>query len=75
MTLHAITPPVPETALTLAERLVDMIKAGEVSSLAIATVNRDGTVTADWSECFNAPALAGAISRLAHRFNLQLDDE
>lgn len=75
MSLHPITPPIPATAITLAERLAELVEEGDVSAFAVAIVHRDGSMSGEWTDAPSSPALLGAIARLAHRFNRHLDDE
>ncbi len=74
MSLHPITPPIPPTVITLAERLVEMAEDGSVPAFAVAIVHRDGCMSGEWTATTNSPALTGAIARLAYRFNQNLDD-
>lgn len=51
-----------------------MVQKDEVSAVAIATLNRDGSVSTVWSRCPNMPAMIGGIERLKHRILLSMDD-
>ena len=64
----------PDLVSTI-EELLAKAKAGELSSVAIAYVYRDGTIGRGWSTppCFGA--LLGAVNRLAHRMNVVKDEE
>lgn len=66
--------PVGEGIVETLEEVLERAKAGEVSSVAIAYVLRDGAVCSTWSAppCFGT--LLGAVHRLAHRMNLTKDE-
>lgn len=74
--LHAIEPESvsPDLIMTI-EELLEKARAGELSSVAVAYVYRDGTIGRGWSTppCFGA--LLGAVSRLQHRMNVTKDEE
>jgi hypothetical protein len=57
------------------EQLLEKAKAGEISSVAVAFVYRDGTIGRDWSTPPSFAALLGAVTRLAHRMNIVKDEE
>ena len=62
----------------LVERIEEVLakaRAGELSSVALAYVYRDGAIGRSWSTppCFGA--LLGAVTRLAHRMNIVKDQE
>ena len=66
-------PPAPDLIATL-ERALEQARAGDLSSVALAFVHRDGAVSAEWSTLPSRPAMLGSISRLAHRINLDADE-
>jgi hypothetical protein len=66
----------PPGALVI-ERLKEALEAaeaGQISSIGIAVVNRDGSVNASWSDAPSYPMLLGAVHRLAHKIDMHLDD-
>ena len=65
--------PQGESIVTLLENLLEMARAGELSSLAVAGVYRDGCVLAEWSDVLSLPILIGAAARLEHRLHLLAD--
>lgn len=73
--LHTIEPePLGDAVVPLLERLLEMAHAGQVSSLGVAMVLRDGSVQSEWTKATPVAALIGAISRLSHRLNLAVDE-
>jgi hypothetical protein len=73
LTIHpepAVSPDVIEHLTTIC----DMVKDDQVSAVAIATLNRDGSVSTVWSRCQNMPALVGGIERLKHRILTSMDE-
>jgi hypothetical protein len=57
------------------ERLRDTIKwaeEGEITAIAIAVVNKDGSIGTSWSQTEDAGRLLGSIARLQFRFNAML---
>jgi hypothetical protein len=66
-------PPAQDVIATL-ERALVLARAGDLSSVALAFVHRDGAVSAEWSALPSRPAMLGAISRLAHKTNLDADE-
>lgn len=74
--LHVIEPEgVSPDLITTLESVLERAREGDLSSVAIAYVYRDGTIGRTWSTppCFGA--LLGAVSRLAHRMNVTKDEE
>lgn len=49
------------------ENVLEKAHAGELSSVAIASVFRDGCVASSWSSPPNASLLIGAIARMQSR--------
>lgn len=45
-------------------------REGKIVAVAIAGVERDGTIISSWAESDHFGALLGAISRLQHRINI-----
>lgn len=66
-------PPAQDVIATL-ERALRQARDGELSSVALAFVHRDGAVSAEWSSLPSRPAMLGSISRLAHKINLDADE-
>lgn len=62
---------IPET-MAWAQKKID---AGQVSSIAIVIVDREGKAWRNWSALPNRATMLGAIARLAHRLNLWVDEE
>jgi hypothetical protein len=50
------------------------VDKGEISSLAIVTVYRDGSVGSSWSKAPSFPLLMGGAQRLVHKLNVMLDE-
>lgn len=61
---------IPET-MAWAQKKID---AGQVSSIAIVIVDRQGKSWRNWSFLPSRTAMLGAVSRLAHRLNLEIDE-
>lgn len=55
------------------EEALEKARAGEISSIALAVVYRDGSVSGSWSDAPNRMLLLGSLSRLAYRVNLDGD--
>lgn len=74
-TLRVLEPESPAANVieTLEEALA-AARAGELSSVAIALVYRDGSAGALWSDLPSRVAALGSVSRLAHKINLEADD-
>lgn len=49
-------------------------KAGKISAVAVAIVHRDGSVSQAWSELHSVPAMLGAVARLTHFLNHEMDE-
>lgn len=66
--LHVIdsAPPCEDTVRVL-EEMLERAKVGDLSSVAVATVHRDGSVGSIWSEVHNLGCMAGAIARMQYR--------
>jgi len=65
--------PHSEAVVPALERALEMARAGDVSSVAIAIVLRDGTSDAIWSDAPNMVTLIGATARLSHKLHLDVD--
>lgn len=63
----------PDLVETLEEALAKA-KAGELSSVALAVVYRDGCINWAWSTPPSFGLLLGAVNRLAHKLNVSKDD-
>lgn len=71
----AIDPePVGESVIEALDRVTGKARAGELSSVAIAYVTRDGSVGRTWSELPSVPAMLGSLSRLIHILNAEQDE-
>lgn len=57
------------------EYVMAKARNGEISSVALAYVYRDGRAGRTWSQAPCFAALLGAIARLAHCLNLDKDGE
>lgn len=51
------------------EGMLERARAGDITGLAAATVNYDGSISSTWSETDNFPALLGSVARLEYRLN------
>ena len=72
--LHTISAEPPsKDAVAVIERVLTEAREGRISSVAIAHVDREGCVTAEWSKPPSVGLLLGAVARLAHRLNLMAD--
>lgn len=66
--------PAPDSSVVeRLEYVLELARKGEVSSVAVAFVLRDGRVNCAWSKAPSQALLLGAISRLKHRFNRHID--
>jgi len=73
--LVALEPePLGENVIATLERALELARAGELSSVAIALVHRDGCAQALWSDAANMLLLIGSVGRLGHKLNLDLDN-
>ena len=54
------------------ERLLERAKVGEITNLAFAAVERDGTSSDGWSEGNSASTLVGGVSILLTRLTLSM---
>lgn len=61
--------PAGKEIVELLERKLEEAKAGQLSSVAIASVHRDGAVSGDWSAPPSFGLLLGSVTRLGHRLN------
>jgi hypothetical protein len=67
----------PAADPSIMERIAEVTKLAEegaLSSIAVATVYKDGSAGVSWSKPPNRSLLLGAISRLGHKLNLELDE-
>lgn len=61
---------VSESVIARLEEALEEARAGNIVSVAISTIEKDGTIGGSWSETDDFPRLLGAIARLQHRINL-----
>lgn len=66
--------PVSDDLIATIEGVLEKAKAGELSSVAIASVYRDGNTGWSWSDPPSVGTLLGSVNRLAHRLNLLMDE-
>lgn len=72
LTVIDAAPPDPGVIEALEETLAEA-RAGKVSAVAIAILYRDAMTSARWSRTMFVSALLGAIARLNHRLNAEID--
>jgi hypothetical protein len=65
--------PIGEDVIEKLSEVLSDAKRGELSSVAIAFVYRDGETGAVWSKAASAGLLVGAIARLAWKLNRALE--
>ncbi len=66
--LRAIHPePAGELVIEALEHMLERARAGELSAVAIACVNRDGSVGSSWSVCPSTATMIGALRMLEMR--------
>lgn len=66
--LRAIEPePLGEAVIPLLEEALRLARAGELSSVAVALVHRDGCTQSLWSEPPSVGLLLGSVHILAHK--------
>lgn len=58
--------PVP-TVVALLEETLEMARKGEITAVAIATVQSDGCANGNWAHKADYYALLGSLARLQHR--------
>lgn len=56
------------------ERALTKARAGQLSSVAIVYVYRDGTTGHRRSKLPSYPAMMGAVARFMHKLNLDMDE-
>ena len=66
---ESVSPDLIETI----ERVLEKAKAGEVSSVAIAVVYRDGATSTTWSTPPSFATLLGAVAHLGFRMSHKKD--
>jgi hypothetical protein len=65
MNLHVLdAEPIGKGVISLLEDALQAAKAGEVSSVALALVRRDGTMGQAWSDAPSLSCLVGAVTRM-----------
>lgn len=62
-------PPPPASLAGLMDDLAGEVAAGNVASLAVAYVDREGRMNTVWTEARPAGSLLGAIALLQHQYN------
>lgn len=68
--LIALDPePVAADVIDTLERMLERARAGEISSVAIAAVYRDGATTSTWSAQPSFATLLGAVHHMAFRLS------
>jgi hypothetical protein len=73
--LHPIEPEiVDEGIVDLLEDVLAAAREGEIASVAVAIVHRDGVAGARWSTRGSFVRILGAVDRLRHKLNLDMDD-
>jgi len=55
------------------EAALEKARSGDVVTVGIATVHRDGSVGCSWSETDDFGRLLGSVARLQHRINENQD--
>ncbi len=74
--LHSITPEDPaEDVVATLERALATARAGDVSSVAIALVYRDGRAGHCWSRLPSFLAMMGSIDRIKFKLNSRQGDD
>lgn len=74
--LHAIDPePIDPSVITKLTELLEEALAGNISSVSMAWVMRDGRVGSTWSLLPNKATMFGAVARLMHRLQTANDEE
>lgn len=72
--LTAIDPePIGESVVAKLEHVLAKAKAGELSSVAIAYVYRDGSIGRNWSDLPSYPTMLGSLARLMHLIQIERD--
>ena len=66
--------PVADDIVDFLEGAIEKARAGEFSSVAIATVSRDGSAGNGWSRIPSYAAMLGSISRLQNKVLREMDD-
>lgn len=62
---------VHESVVVRLEEVLERAREGKVVSVAIATLNADGSVGSAWSETDDFGKLLGSVCRLEHRINTE----
>lgn len=63
-----------ENVLAVLAEMLEQARRGELSGVAVAGVRPDGSMTTITSATDNAPALLGAVSRLAKVLNDKIEE-
>lgn len=72
--LHAIEPEtVDPGVVALLEVALAQARDGEIASIGLAIVYRDGVAGAKWTTGGSFMRILGAVHRLAHKLNLEMD--
>ncbi len=73
--LVALEPePLGDTVTPMLKDVLAKAEAGEISSLGLAIVYRDGCVGQMWTDAANFGLLLGAAHRLAAQINAEMDE-
>lgn len=59
--------PIGEDVIAKLEEVLERARKGELSSVAVAVVYRDGCSGQSWSQCPSLPALIGSVAKLKHK--------
>jgi hypothetical protein len=66
--------PPAENIVPLLEQIIKRAKAGELSSVAVAMVTREGATGQEWSRLPSVGAMIGSVATLQHRLIERLLD-
>lgn len=66
--------PVTNEVVEFLEGALEKARAGEYSSVALATVGRDGSMGNGWSTLHSFALMTGSCARLLHKVNLEADN-
>lgn len=59
-----------ESVVARIEEILAKAKQGEITAVAIAGVDLDGSISCSWSETDDFGRLLGSVARLLHRINV-----
>lgn len=66
--------PPGEGVIEALEWALEKTRAGEISSVAIAIVNREGAISRRWSRLPSYPAMLGSLARLMYLIQREQDE-